>query len=57
MHIVENMESKKSTKVQKVSGKQTNKQTTLILLPPREKCLRLPVSCLAFKEPGSQLSL
>lgn len=53
MHIVENVESKKSTKVQTVPGK----KKTLILLPPREKCLRLPVSCLAFKEPGSQLSL
>ena len=38
MHIVENVESKKSTKVQKVPEK---KHKTLILLPPREKCLRL----------------
>lgn len=46
----------KVRKVQRYRQYQEKKKT-LILLPPREKCLRLPVSCLAFKEPGSQLSL
>ena len=54
MHIVENVESKKSTKVQKVPEKKTQNTDTVTT---QREVFKTSESCLAFKEPRSQLSL